>query len=91
MDKRTENPELNFEEETDPIELEKSHKESEAFMREAKEARVRLKKAMKEVVWKVMDTIIDELTHNEDIIETTARKCIVGYIIKRLKENNLLA
>lgn len=40
--------------------------------------------------WKVVDRAIEDLVENQDMIETTVRKCIVGYILKRLSENELL-
>jgi hypothetical protein len=64
--------------------------EIEQFKKEAAAARVRLEAAMKETVWKVMDQAIQELVDKEDIIETTARQCIVGYIIDALETNNIL-
>lgn len=41
--------------------------------------------------WKVVDRAIEDLVENQDMVETTVRKCIVGYILKRLSENELLA
>lgn len=41
--------------------------------------------------WKVVDRAIEDLVENQDMVETTVRKCIVGYILKRLAENDLLA
>jgi hypothetical protein len=40
--------------------------------------------------WKVIDQAIEDLVENQDMVETTVRKCIVGYILKRLSENKLL-
>jgi hypothetical protein len=40
--------------------------------------------------WKVLDQVIEDLVENQDLVETTIRKCIVGYIIKRLSEYDLL-
>ncbi len=40
--------------------------------------------------WSVINQIIGDLVENQDIVETTVRKCIVGYIIKRLTETGLL-
>jgi len=40
--------------------------------------------------WKVVDQAIEDLVENQDMVETTVRKCIVGYILKRLSENELL-
>lgn len=41
--------------------------------------------------WKVVDRAIEDLVENQDMVEATVRKCIVGYILKRLSENELLA
>lgn len=41
--------------------------------------------------WSVVDHAIEDLVENQDMVETTVRKCIVGYILKRLSENGLLA
>lgn len=40
--------------------------------------------------WKVLSRAIDDLVENQDLVETTVRKCIVGYLIKRLIEFDLL-
>lgn len=40
--------------------------------------------------WKVLDQAIEDLVENQDIVETTVRKFIVGYLIKQLVKNDLL-
>lgn len=47
-------------------------------------------KFKKHPAWKVLDQTIEDLVENQDMVETTVRKCIVGYIIKRLMEQDLL-
>lgn len=40
--------------------------------------------------WKVLDRAIEDLVENQDLVETTVRKCIIGYLIKRLVAHGLL-
>lgn len=46
--------------------------------------------AKKELIWHVFDDAINVLVSQNDMIETTARDCIVGYLIDQLEYNNLL-
>lgn len=39
-------------------------------------------------VWKVVERAISDLVKNGDLIERTRRDYIVGYICKKLRENN---
>lgn len=40
--------------------------------------------------WRVIDVTIDSLVNNTDLVETTARECIVGYIVEQLDQRGLL-
>jgi hypothetical protein len=40
--------------------------------------------------WKIVDHAIEELVENKDLTETTARRYIVGFILKQLDDNKLL-
>lgn len=64
--------------------------ELEEFYRNAEAGEQKLKKAMTETVWDVVDRAISVLVKKEDIIETTARYCIVGYLIDQLEHADLL-
>jgi hypothetical protein len=37
-------------------------------------------------LWNIVESVIDELVENQDLIENTPRPYIVGYICKRLSE-----
>ena len=40
--------------------------------------------------WSVVDNAIEQLVENKDLMETTARRYIVGFILKQLDDNKLL-
>ena len=40
--------------------------------------------------WKAVDSAIEQLVKNKDLTETTARRYIVGLILKQLDDNKLL-
>jgi hypothetical protein len=42
-------------------------------------------------VWKVLEKGIKDLHANGDVVETTARPYIVGYLVKRLVDAGLIA
>lgn len=41
--------------------------------------------AVRELVWKIVDEAINDLVKNRDLIETTRRDYIVGYICEKLQ------
>lgn len=43
------------------------------------------------IAWSVIDQAISDLAENTDIIEQTDRRYIVGYLLKKLSDNKLLA
>ena len=40
--------------------------------------------------WNVVENAIEKLVENKDLVETTARRYIVGFILKQLDGNKLL-
>jgi hypothetical protein len=40
--------------------------------------------------WNIVDDTIGQLVENKDLAETTARRYIVGFILKQLADNKLL-
>jgi hypothetical protein len=40
--------------------------------------------------WSIVDDAIKQLVENKDLVETTARRYIVGFILKQLDDNKLL-
>ena len=40
--------------------------------------------------WSVVDNAIKQLAENKDLVETTDRRYIVGFILKQLDNNKLL-
>jgi hypothetical protein len=40
--------------------------------------------------WNIVDDAIGQLVENKDLTETTARRYIVGFILKQLSDNKLL-
>jgi hypothetical protein len=40
--------------------------------------------------WSVVDDAIKQLAENKDLVETTDRRYIVGFILKQLDDNKLL-
>jgi hypothetical protein len=40
--------------------------------------------------WGVVDSAIKQLAENKDLVETTDRRYIVGFILKQLDDNKLL-
>jgi hypothetical protein len=42
-------------------------------------------------VWEVLSHALDDLVKNDDLVETTARSCIVGLMARRLLEAGLIS
>ena len=40
--------------------------------------------------WMIVDDAIERLVENKDLVETTARRYLVGFILKQLNEAKLL-
>jgi hypothetical protein len=40
--------------------------------------------------WSVVDDAVEQLVKNKDLVETTARRYIVGFILKQLDDSKLL-
>ncbi len=39
-------------------------------------------------LWEIVDKAINDLVENDDIVETTARDYIVGYIVEKILKSN---
>jgi hypothetical protein len=48
------------------------------------------KKLQATKAWSIVDGAIEQLVENKDLVETTARRYIVGFILKQLNDNKLL-
>ena len=45
------------------------------------------KKYMKSRLWKVVETALDDLEENQDIVFQTPQEYVTGYLVKALREN----
>jgi hypothetical protein len=48
------------------------------------------KKIQATKTWNVVDDAVEQLVKNKDLVETTARRYIVGFILKQLDDSELL-
>jgi hypothetical protein len=48
------------------------------------------KKLQATEAWGIVDGAIEQLVENKDLVETTARRYIIGFILKQLNDNKLL-